>query len=393
MPARDLTDLSLRSLPSVPNRQVDVYDTRVRGFGVRVSPSGAKSFFVYYRIGRLARRLTLGRYPNMKLGEARERARTALLAVSDGRDPAADKKVQRDRYQADLFPAVVDVFIERYAKIHTRRWRETKRILEREFVDTWRRRTVGDLTQADVNLIIDGIVDRGSPASAIQALAAVRKLFNWAVERGYVASSPCAHIGPPAKLTSRDRALTDKELSAVWQAASTFGYPFGPIVQLLVLTGQRRNEVAGMRRSNLDLAGKLWSLPASQTKSGRAHVIPLTETAVGIINGLPMTCGDLLFAPEGRLNPPSGFSKWKRAFDEACGVDAWRLHDIRRTVSTGMARLGVPPHILQRLLNHTTGTIQGVAAVYNRFGYLDEMRTALAEWEVCVTEGDIEADE
>jgi integrase len=387
MPARELTDLSLRSLPSVPGRQVDVYDSRVRGFGVRVSPNGTKSFFVYYRVGRTARRLTLGRYPNMRLGEARERARSALLAVSDGRDPAVAKQIQRDRYQADLFPAVVDAFIDRYAKIHTRRWHETKRILERAFVAAWQRRTVRDLTQADVNVIIDGIVDRGTPASAIQALAAVRKLFNWAIERGYVESSPCAHIGPPAKLSSRDRVLSDEELAAVWQAASTFGYPFGPIVQLLVLTGQRRNEVAGMRRSNLDLAGRLWSLPASQTKSGRAHVVPLTATGVCIINEVPMTGGDLLFAPQDQANPPSGFSKWKRALDEASGVEGWRLHDIRRTVSTGMARLQVPPHVVQRLLNHTTGSIEGVAAIYNRFGYLDEMRAALEEWEIRVTQG------
>jgi hypothetical protein len=187
MPARELTDLSMRSLPSVPGRQVDVYDSRVRGFGVRVSPNGTKSFFVYYRIGRTARRLTLGRYPNMKLGEARERARTALLAVSDGSDPAVEKKVQRDGYQADLFSSVVDAFIDRYAKIHTRRWQETKRILEREFVAHWPNRLARDISPSDINAIIDGIVDRRSPASAIQALAAVRKLFNWAV-RGHSVS-------------------------------------------------------------------------------------------------------------------------------------------------------------------------------------------------------------
>lgn len=380
MPAKDLTDLSLRSLSSMPGRQVDVYDSRVRGFGVRVSPNGTKSFFVYYRVGRTARRLTLGRYPNMKLGEARERARTALLAVADGRDPAVEKQVQRDKYESDLFPAVVNAFIDRYAKIHTRRWQETKRILEREFVAAWQRRSIRDLAQADVNIIIDGIVDRGSPASAIQALAAVRKMFNWAVERGYVQESPCARIGRPAKLASRDRVLTDAELATIWNTATSFGYPFGPIVQMLALTGQRRGEVAGMRTSQLDLANCCWHLASAETKAGRAHVVPLSSRCIEIIQALPRWDNDLLFS-SGNRTAPSGFSKWKTRFDELCGLKDWRLHDLRRTTATNMARLGVAPHVVQKLLNHSTGTISGVTAVYNRFEYLCEIRAALEKYE------------
>ena len=228
--------------------------------------------------------------------------------------------------------------------------------------------------------VLNGIVKRGSPSAANHALAAVRKMFNWAIEHGHVDRSPCFGIKAPSKLKSRDRVLTVEELVRIWQAAEKMGYPYGRIIQLLILTAQRRNEVTGLRWVELDLAKTTWTIPAERTKPGRTHELPLNESAVDLIQSLPRVHEDLVFPARGKDNPASGFSKWKRQLDELAGFGTWRIHDIRRTVASSMAQLKVPPHVIERVLNHTTGTLGGVAGIYNRFGYLSEMKDALDQW-------------
>jgi integrase len=234
--------------------------------------------------------------------------------------------------------------------------------------------------------VLDGIVARKAPIAANGALAAVRKLFNWAVERGYVSASPCAGTQRPSKAISRERVLSDAELAAVWQAAIATPYPFGPVVQLLVLTAQRRGEVIGMLWSELDLEQGLWTIPAQRTKSNRQHQVPLPSAAVTLLEGLPRLHDEVVFPARGNPNQPSsGFSKWKRALDRASNTSGWRIHDLRRSVSTMMAEMGIAPHIIERILNHQQGQLGGVAGIYNRFAYLPEMRAALEKWEVRLT--------
>ena len=158
------------------------------------------------------------------------------------------------------------------------------------------------------------------------------------------------------------------------------GDPFRCIVQLLVLTGQRKSEVTGMRWTELDLANRIWRIPADRTKPGRAHEVPLTNTVIELLRCVPKLHDEFVFPARGRDNPASGFSKWKRELDALAGINAWRLHDLRRTVASGMARRKVPPHVIERVLNHVTVILGGVAGIYNRFGYLDEMREALELW-------------
>jgi integrase len=321
--------------------------------------------------------MTVGRYPLLSLAEARARAERALREVSEGRDPAAAKKAARNRYADQLFTAVAEEFVEKHAKRKTRTWRETERILKREFAWPWKHRPIQDITKQDLNRVLDGIVARRAPIAANGALAAVRKLFNWAIERGYVSVSPCAGTQRPSKAVSRNRVLSHAELAAVWRAAADTPYPFGQVVQLLILTAQRRAEVVGMRWSELDLEQRLWSLPAARTKANREHAVPLSELAVRIIRSVPRMHDDLVFPARGKDTAASGFSKWKRALDANSKAIGWTLHDLRRTAATRMAELSVRPHVIEHILNHQ---MPGVAGVYNRFEYLPEMREALAQW-------------
>jgi len=382
-----LTDVAINHLKPKGSRQIDVYDSKIRGLAVRVSPSGTKAFVVWYRIGRKARRLTLGRYPTIKLSEARERAREALRQVADGKDPAAEKQRARTEYGGKLFGALTDDFIANYAKPHMRpRSRaEIQRLLTREFVTAWEKWPVQDISRRDVTSVLMAIVERGAPSAANHALSAVRKMFNWAITEGHLTRSPCLGISAPSKGKSRDRVLSNIELTKIWSAAEQMAYPYGRIIQLLVLTGQRRNEVTGMRWEELDFTKGQWTIPAARTKAARTHELPLSHEALELVRSIPRVHDDLVFPARDRDNPASGFSKWKRELDELAGVDGWRLHDIRRTVASGMAQLKVPPHIIERVLNHTTGTLGGVAGIYNRFGYLDEMRTALTTWAEQIT--------
>ena len=201
------------------------------------------------------------------------------------------------------------------------------------------RRLIHDISRRDINSILTAIVKRGSPSSANHALAAVRKFFNWAVDECHLNGSPCIGIRAPSKTKSRERVLTTSELSKIWSAAEQMGFPYGKIIQLLILTGQRRNEVAGMRWIEVDLAQGLWAISAERTKANRAHDLPLSEAALGIRSQIPRVHDDLVFPALGRNISVSGFSKWKAHLDELAGVDGWRVHDVRRTVARWMARL------------------------------------------------------
>ena len=226
--------------------------------------------------------------------------------------------------------------------------------------------------------MLDGMISR--PSAANRAFAAIRKFLNWCVERGYLEHSPCSGMKAPSKVISRDRVLSDEELTAIWLAAEKMGWPFGRVVQLLVLTAQRRNEVSGIRFQDIDQEEGLWTQPAMGNKSGRLHVVPLSPLALAIIRALPRVHDELVFPARGKNNPVSGYSKWKHKLDQLSGVKNWTLHDLRRTAATGMAGLGVPPHVVERILNHKTGVLGGVAGIYNRFAYQQEMSEALNQW-------------
>lgn len=238
------------------------------------------------------------------------------------------------------------------------------------------------ITKADIAEAIEPIMKRGSHGSARHAFAAVRKLFNWMVDQGVIETSPCAGLKAPGKAGSRDRVLTDDELKAIWISADKIGRPFGPVVQLLMLTAQRRGEVVAMAWDEIDQGKAIWTIPGERTKNGKSHAVPLTASALKILSAIPRTKSPYVFPARGKPDQPyAGYSKGKRELDAGAGLHDWTLHDLRRTAATGMAKLGIAPHVVERLLNHVSGTFAGVAGVYNRFKYEDEMKGALEAWE------------
>ena len=212
----------------------------------------------------------------------------------------------------------------------------------------WGKRPIASITQRDVIELLDLIVDRGPPVLANRVLAIVRKLFNWCCERGTLQTSPCDRVKAPAPELKRDRVLTDAELALIWNGAGSLGYPFGPFTQLLILIGQRREEVAGMRWSELDSDMTMWTLPAARAKNNVQHQVPIVPWVRAILGSLPRIEGsDYILTTTGR-NSISGYSKAKAALDKAATalnghtpIPPWVVHDVRRTVATRMAKLGV----------------------------------------------------
>lgn len=392
-----LTDLLIQKLKATDKRR-EVPDGRVSGLYLIAQPSGAKSWAVRYRVDGAPKKLTLGTYPALDLSTARRRAQEAIGELAGGVDPAARKKAAREARKAeqstnDRVADVAKAFAEKYLKRHVGGgWaRESERLLKVEVLPKLGAKRLGDVKRADVLDMLDNIVDRGAPIGANRTLAVFRKLCNWAVERGIVAVSPCDKLKAPAAEHSRDRVLSDAEIRLAWRAFETVGWPYGPITQLLLLTGARLGEIASGRWAEIDLAARTWTIAKERSKNGIAHEIPLSDAAIGILQGLPRIegRGGFIFTVTG-ARPVSDFSGAKSAIDAAIlaeataeGVKApehWTMHDLRRTAASGMAGLKIAPHVIEAVLNHKTGVIRGVGAVYNRYSYADEKRAALDAW-------------
>jgi integrase len=335
-------------------------------------------------VGGKQQRLTLGRYDpeGFNLVAARAKARTALDQLDGGKDPASVKREAAPG--RGTVAEVVDDFAERHLRRNTKRPDDVEQILRRDGVRRWGARPMASITRRDVLDLLDEVVDRGSPVTANRLLSWTKTLFSWAVDRGVVDANPATGIKPPHKERPRDRTLTEDELRRVWGAFDLMGYPFGDLGKLLVMTAQRRGEVAGMRWDRVDLEAAVWRLESTDTKAARAHEVPLAPQVVEILRRLPRFERSPLLFPASRLSsdrPVSGFSKALRRACDLAGVGGWNWHDLRRSAATGMARLGVPPHVCERALNHSAGkSLSQVAQVYNRHSYGDEVRRALEIW-------------
>jgi integrase len=369
-----LTDKTIQALK--PRKGVyDVHDMHCPGLTIRVFESGLRSFALRYRYGTKQRRYGLGRYPVVSLVKAREKAIEALRQVEEGIDPS------RRRRQPDMqVEAICAAFIRQYAKPRNRNWRETERILDREFVAVHGQRDIRQIKRHDVLEIMDAALERGASYQANRILATIRKLFNWCLERGIVEATPIAGLKAPTRELSRDRVLDDGEIRRVLNAARLDAYPFRQFVPLLLATAQRRGELANMRWSELDLEARTWVIPAERAKNGKPHVVHLSDFAVSLLDDVPqfVDC-DYVFTTT-RRSPVSGFSKALRWLHKHSETSDWHMHDLRRTAASGMARAGVAPYVIEKVLNHVSGTISGVAAVYNRYGYDAERCAAMEKW-------------
>ncbi|WP_171070291.1 tyrosine-type recombinase/integrase [Methylobacterium terricola] len=401
MTAKVLTVQSVERHKPNPERRLEIPDATLPGFYLVVQPSGAKSWAVRYRINGQPRKYTIGAYPLFDLGAARARAREALQMVALGRDPYVEKKAAAAAAhvaEKDRVAHVATLYVERHLKPNAKPgYAETAAaLITNHVLPRWGNRRIGDIGRIDVIALVDGLTDKGMATGANRVFATTRAMFNFALARGMIPTTPFLGLKPPLAETSRDRVLTDAEVRLVWKAAEAVGYPFGPMVQLLLLTGQRRDEVGKMVWPELD--GSVWTIPAVRTKNSLEHVVPLSPQAIAILDAAPRIAGAGYVLTRSGTTAAADYSAGKKRLDaamlaiatkeepeqgrdlKAVSVPPWRLHDLRRTCSSGMARLKVTPHVIEAVLNHRSGTISGVAAVYNRYAYFDEKRAALETW-------------
>ncbi len=369
-----LTDVSLRSLPSPEQGQKTYLDHALSGFGVRVSQGGTKTFVVMH--GPTRQRTTIGRYPTIGLAEARAEAKRLL----------AEKTLGKHRPKAMNFDEAKDEFLaEKKATKRANTIRDYTRLLKRFPFGKTR---LGDISRADVKKKLDKMA--ATPSEQKHALVTIKTFFRWCVVSEYLEHSPCEGIKPPPTRGSRKRVLSPSELAEVARKARTCPFPFGPIVRLLVLTGQRRTEIAHLEWEWIDRTQNTITLPASITKNKREHKFPYGKEVAKILDAIPILGNGQYLFPAAREHvrgkPTSVFNGWgkaKASFDETLtDVASWTLHDLRRTLSTNMAEFGVPQLVVEKLLNHISGGEQSpIAQVYNQYTYLPEMRAAVQAYE------------
>ena len=356
------------------------WDTGITGLALKVTPKGKKTFLVQYRPGGRGtptRKMFIGPFGEVTFHKAQTEAKRILGLRAEGRDPAFEKQQAKHRAISNRFSDVASDFLTKHVS-QNRTADETARILKRDVLPKWGKRGIHEIGKRDVNDLLDAVVARGSHVMANRLLAVLRKLFNWSVSRGIITASPCEGLSAPHREKARDRVLSDEELVAIINTAKQMGGAFGSIIRMLILTAQRRNEVSEMAWDELDLDNNQWEIPSSRTKNEKPHTVHLSDQAAAVVSDIS-GIGSFVFTSNGKT-PFSGFSKSKKRLDELSGVSEWRLHDIRRTVTSGMAQLGIHPHIADKILNHQSGTISGVAAVYQRHKFLKERKTALNAW-------------
>jgi integrase len=275
----------------------------------------------------------------------------------------------------------VDDLLEAFIAQHISKNRsapEISRMLRREIGLVWGNRSIHEISKRDVIEVVSAIEQRGAPVAANKALKSIKTFLGWCVGRAVLDRSPADGVPLPIKEVTRDRVLNDDELARVIAAARQIGGPYGGIVELLALTGQRREEVARCTWDEIDMGRRTWNLSSARTKNAKAHEVYLSDQAVAVLGRVDKV-GALVFSHLGAV-AFQAFSVAKRELDQLSGVAGWRLHDLRRTCVSGMARLGIAPHVADKILNHQGGTISGVAAVYQRHDFLAERKKALEMW-------------
>jgi integrase len=354
-----------------------------RGLGVRVTAGGSKSYLVQYRHGGQKRRVPLGSCSAISLAKARESAQKIMGEKADGRDPARERKERALEAKRKVAHEALTLapLIEQWAALHlvekrARYAAEAVRALCYAFakhLDT----PAANLDRAAVVRVLDKLAKDGHSAMASRTAAYGRACYQWAVKRGSLTVNPFANL-PVATVAKRERVLTDDELRAIWQASAGPG-PFSAIARMLILTGQRREEVASIAWDEVSPDLSTWTVPADRAKNGAAHIVPLSPLAQAILRAAPRLKETNLAFP-GLRGPFNGFSKAKATLDKASGVKDWRLHDLRRTVATGLQKLGVRLEVTEAVLNHVSGSRAGIVGVYQRHTWAEEKRAALAAW-------------
>jgi integrase len=388
-----------------PSGRMEIEDEVCPGLLLRVTPRGVKSFSVIYKVpgeggtnanGRLIvgsqHRITLGSTPPLELKAAREQARKIIQTAIEGRDPRDDRRERNLIRHNNKFTAAQKRFIELEIKPNVKAWRTVDSVLRLHVGPHWGERPIQDIRRSEVHDLIDGLIANGQTAMAREVRKHLSRFFNWAVDREIIKDSPIHGLkrGDLHKNEEAGRALTDPELRYVWRAAGRLGYPFGPMYQMLILTGQRRNEWAAASRSEIRRDKRLLEIPKARYKGGRDHIVPLSDQAWSIIETLPIWAGNdyFIFSTRNGSVPCSGFSKAKLRLDrvalEAMQADdpeakliPYRIHDFRVTCETRMATLGFNQDVRDAVVGHAK---VGLQKTYNKYNYLKEKTEAVTAY-------------
>jgi integrase len=412
------TDTMIRKLkPDV----TEYSQSEGNGFTIRVWPSGSKTWLYLYTLDGKRRKMNLGQYPDVSLETARQRFEDAKRQVKNGIDPMqVEEQAKEERINAPTIANLIDEYIEKHAKPNKRGWAEDKRILERDALKAWGKRKAADITKRDVVLLLEKIVDRGSPGSANNNFKIIRKMFKFAVQRDILQHTPCEGVVMPSPINNRDRVLSAEEIRTLWQTidSSVMSDEIRRVLKLILLTGQRPGEVVGMHTDEID--GRWWTIPIERSKNKKAHRVYLTDTALELIGQLETAdtlTGEL--KPKGCIFPSPRIKKaadgtplpaepiqgnavahavrinllgWVlKKGNYACDKDGQRIsegnrlgintftpHDLRRTAATMLSEIGFLDEIIDAVLNHTK---QGIIKTYNRNRYDKEKQQALEAWE------------
>lgn len=377
MPKIKITSRWVESVePATEYPQVDYFDTKPPGFGLRVTRTGRKTWFCMYRQNGRLRRLTLGTYPTLTLADARDLAKQHLSAVVLGSDPAAEKKADR---LAETFGELAILYLEKYAKVKKRSWKEDERIIEHDLLPKWKTTKAKNIRRRDVVALLDEIVARGAPIQANRVLALVRKIYNWAIGRDLLESNPCWQLKAPGKEKQRERVLSPDELGKVWNAFNDLDLLVGSIFKLRLLTAQRGDEIDSMRWEDLDLTDGWWTIPSHSAKNGLSHRVPLSGMALNILKNIKDQSGNepwVFPSPTRKNQHIANIQKAVERIRKLTGVD-FTARDLRRTAASHMTSIGIPRLVVSKILNHVES---GVTRVYDRHSYDIEKRQALNKW-------------
>ncbi len=403
MPRLNLTDRTLKGLKPQSER-VEYWDSS-EGFGVRITPNGAKSFCVMYRIDSHLRRYTLGRYPQISLARAREMAKDAFEQVRKGKDPAQEKKAaeaaaSRKRLAAKTFDQLSRQYIEEYAKPNKKSWREDERIIERLLKPEFGTLNVKEITRSHVRSFLRNLAGK-TKVQANRAQACMRKIFNWTIQEEIadLESNPASGISSPGgREKPKLRSLNDDEIRKVWKELDKEESQVKHVLRLILLTGQRPGEVMGMSWDEIDFNQALWTIPGSRTKNESTQIVPLSTQAIRILerqrDELAAQRQKRIERQDGAPESPFVFpnrllAKYSNApinnvrkavgrLQHRLDIKSFSAHDLRRTCATNLGQMLVPGHVIARILNHKQKDV--TSAVYNQYDYVKEKRDALEAW-------------
>ncbi|MBF0295469.1 MAG: tyrosine-type recombinase/integrase [Magnetococcales bacterium] len=382
------TDRFIQNLEIKPLR----YDVReTDGFAVRVAPSGTKTWQFIYTFQGKKRRVSLGVYPGMGLKEAKEACAKLRASLERGVDPVEWQEEQerkaeeskRKEEQTATIVQLVEEYIERWAKPRKRTWPEDARMLHKDVVPRWGKRKAKDVTKRDIITLLDDLQDRGATITTNRTFACIRKMFNWAVERGIVDVSPCAGIRPPVQEVQRERVLSPDEIRTFWNGLDQASMSDGSrlALKLQLLTATRKGEVLAASWNDFDLAGKMWTIPVDESKNKMAHRVPLSVQALEILERIKAISGDSpwLFPSRvaGQHVAETSVDHAVRRNQEQFGIGQFTPHDLRRTAASLMTGMGISRLVVSKILNHVE---RGVTAVCDRHSYDAEKRAALDAW-------------